>query len=392
MNKWANCAPCAHRFTRKWILRTVLIAFSALAGGQASAALDDPNAEVVHLKKNCGTLANCTSSVLQLNNWIRDTRRPNETNPLVVNIGPGTFSDRPLSLACDGTVGFRGYISFIGAGIDVTILDAQKTHWFGALGTCNNLNFSALSLKSSAPPGTVNAYAVIAWSSGGSSQWANVGVEGSAYAWREDSCEGTGQHYWHSSRLRVTSSTFTIAVVYGAGCDESWFFGSELFMMLPPNDPAAGNSAVARASKPTPSNMGILHFYGSVLRTGTDASNGMLRGIAADGGEVHLHGVGMDFVSASGIPVVALEAENGGHIHGAATAYSVHTSGAFTRELIGDGGGTIDAPYFWGARPASLLDRVYSVDGEDTAIDTAAADGKPHSLVYRSSCGRRWYD
>lgn len=364
----------------------------ALVGGEASAALDDPNAETVYLKKNCGTLANCTSSVGDLIAWLENTRRPSSGNPLVVNIGPGTFSDSPLVLSCNKNNGFRGYISFIGAGRDITILDAQNPHVFGNANACQKLNFTALRLGNSAPPETTSAYTVIAWNKGGSSTWTDVHIEGSAYAWYEPSCGAVGSHYWHNSRLKVTRSTYSVATVYFANCDESWFFGSELSVMLSADDPYPDRAAVATAGKVTSYSNGILHFYGSVLRAGSEGAGGRMGGVVANGGEIHLHGVGMDFISLAGNPAVALSASNGGHVHGAATAYAVHTTGTFTRAIIGTGGGSIDAPYFWGARPAALLERVYSIDGEDTAIDTAAADGQPHSLVYRSSCVRRWYD
>jgi hypothetical protein len=373
-----------------------LIAALALVSGPASAALDDPNAEAVYLKKNCGTLTNCTSSVSELTSWIENTRKPNATSPLVVNIGPGTFGDAPLSLSCNKTVGFRGYISFVGVGRSITILDAQRPHSFGNTNTCRGMNFSALSLKNSGAPETTQGYGVVEWRRGGDSTWTDVNIEGSGYAWYEPMCGATGsQHYWHNSQLKVTHSSFSVATAYYAGCDESWFFASELSVTLPANDPYPGNAIVAWATtSPDLYYKGILHFYGSVLRASTDSAGGRMQGAVADrsGAQVHLHGVGMDFVSPSGNPATALSASSGGHIHAAATAYSVHTTGAFTREIIGTGGGSIDAPYFWGARLASLLERVYSVDGEDTAIDTAAADGRPHSLIYRGSCSRRWYD
>lgn len=123
-----------------------LIAFLCLISFSASAAID-PAASVVLLRTSCndgagGTLNNCFVSMPSLISWLKATRRPNEQNPVAVNIGAGTFG--PINITgpnkCDVAVNYTGYISFVGSGMAQTII--SDTNSPVSITNCTNLSFS----------------------------------------------------------------------------------------------------------------------------------------------------------------------------------------------------------------------------------------------------------
>jgi hypothetical protein len=136
-----------------------------------------------------------------------------------------------------------------------------------------------------------------------------------------------------------------------------------------------------------------VHVYGSVIRAipddGTNISN-VTAVTATNSADIHVHGTGIDVISAQANDIVALKASNGGHIHANESSYVLQTGAGGTVTRISNDGGTIMAPYLWqnGPTPPSIV----SVTGADTVVYTNTGDGHPHMAVYDSSCASNWFD
>jgi len=361
------------------------ILFSLLGGvllsGSAHAAANNvnPNASTVKLRTSCTegsspsvTLNDCfdgTNSSRDLATWISTVRLPSSTNPLVVEIGPGTF--KTFALHCvtgTGTV-FPGYVSFRGAGVKQTIFQTSGSQLSLEFEGCQNMSFSDFSFNG------LN-YAYIFWEGGGSSTWNNVVVNGRFYAWREDSCGSTpGLHYWFSSRLISTVADTSGQTAYLASCDNSWFFGSEITM-------AGGTGNVIDSDHE-------VHLYGSVIRALTSYDATAV--YAHDGGEVHIHGTGIDMLSTVANNFIVLNAQDTARIHADSSAYNLSTGsgGTITRVLDQTTSGHgVHAPYLWTghAAPPSII----SANGADVAVVNDPAG--PRFVIYNNTCPSMWYD
>ncbi|RKZ58997.1 MAG: hypothetical protein DRQ44_14160 [Gammaproteobacteria bacterium] len=355
-----------------------------------SALVPDDAAAVVNLRTSCSEnsadIDNCFASIPDLVTWIEGTRRPNESNPLQVNIGPGTYAG-PLILQCNATNNYTGHISFVGSGSRQSIIEGTNYSSPIAVASCTEMNFSALQTSTT-------LYGGVVWSGGGNSKWVDVEINAAARGWYEPSCGAErGSHYWYSSKITATAG-FTIGTSYLASCDESWFFGSEIALNVPPGQ-RTGEAGVVLAY-----NDGIIHVYGSVLRSLVEnnpisgyvsapaAVVGNVPGHDSSGGEIHIHGTGIDLISEAGVDMVALKASDGGMIHADSTAYNMVTTGQITR--IQNDNGMVHAPYVWAGR-AEAPD-VMSTTGSDTAVVTNTGDQQPHLVVYSSNCPSNWYD
>lgn len=318
--------------------------------------------------------------------WMKDTRKPNAANPLRVDIGPGLF-DEDVAINCNPTANYTGHTTFEGSGSRQTILNGYGSGSTSPITvrSCTELNFSHLKI-------TTGFYGGVLWKGGGNSNWNDVEIIGNGRAWYEESCAtARGKHYWFGSKLSATA-VFSIAETYRATCDESWFYGSEVMVSIPTDAyPASGGAMLASGN-------GIIHIYGSALRTlinGPGSAAAAAVGLTGVGGEIHIHGTGIDFTSQTGRDVVALNALNGGMIHANQTAYNPSTSGTVTRVL--NNGGHIHAPYLWEHIPnPSTMQNYISVDGADQA--TVIVNGYPHAAIYSAKCTidtnntAAWYD
>ncbi|MCW9048306.1 MAG: hypothetical protein OQK46_09545 [Gammaproteobacteria bacterium] len=375
---------------------------SLLATASINAAIDD-NASSVTLNKSCTINSinqdNCFTSYNSLKNWISSKRKPDESTPLEVNIGPGTFEGTPapdINLTCNPAEGFTGYIAFNGAGSKQSILKGTGSPSASSINikNCTHLNFTNLKVET-------NFYGGIYWSGGGQSKWVDVEVDTMARAWAEPVCGAErGQHYWYSSKISATA-IFSIALPYSASCDETWFFGSEIKVTVPESQTGNNGGGAVVAT-----DQGIIHVYGSNLRSFLDGgSNAAINLVpaasASNGGEIHIHGTGIDVISETGQDVVALDASNGGFIHADASAYVMKTSGSKTR--INNNGGTIKAAYQWSQnnQPPSVT----SATGSDLAVETSCDPSgchevdtgtETHLLILNNSCDYAghgpWFD
>jgi hypothetical protein len=370
----------------------VVLAGASLAAPPVSAAIDaDAQVVKVRAKKSDGS-SGCVENGVELNNcfastgaaatWIMNTRKPTATTPLIVEIGPGNY--KGLTLECDATWG--GHTTFRGAGMNQTVFDSMS---WGTMrfDSCTKLHFSDLTVKNT-------VYGGISWNGGGESTWTNVQVQGAGQGWYSDYCgQVRGSHYWFSSRITsVALVGFNgRANAYFERCDESWFFGSEITTTVQAGAHPASGGVVNAAGQ------GIIHVYGSVLRAFIDGPTTGL-GVAAarsgeleTGGEIHIHGTGIDVTSSIGANIIALYASNGGTIHADASAYNMSTGGTITRIMKDANPAThVHAPYHWQHIPNSPL---VSVTGADMTTETIGTD--INMLVYNSQCtggGGPWYN
>ena len=373
----------------------ILCASSALADFSADAA-----AENVMVKQSCdngsgGLVTNCFTTFSELTNWMNNTRSPNINNPLRVDIGPGTFAG-PLNITCDSAVEYTGYTSFTGSGSGQTIIEGSSDFTPPiVVNSCTELNFADFKT-------TTQFYGGVVWSGGGNSSWSNIVIDANARAWYETSC-GTerGNHYWYSSKLNATA-VFTLAKTYRATCDESWFFGSEVTVTVPDGVTGHGAAVVANTD-------GIIHLYGSVLRALVDgpgntsaAEVGVTSGWGnVTGGEIHIHGTGIDAISKTGKNITVFNASANGMIHADASGYNISTTGTKTR--INNNGGTVRAPYTWGQD--NQPPQISSENGSDMTVETNCDDischdedtgTETHLLIYNDNCNVAghgpWFD
>jgi hypothetical protein len=375
-----------------------LIAVFGFTSFSASAAVD-PAAPAVQVHPTCddgagGTMNNCFDDMGALTSWLKATRRPNEQSPLVVNISAGTFGPITLSgpnYKCDASINYTGYVSFVGAGPGQTTISNGSNPV--TVQNCTNLSFSNMTL-------VAVDYGYVSWSGGGSSTWSNVVVNGKARLWTEGVCGVTrGKHYWFGSRL-TASDQFTIANGYAATCDETWIIGSEVLLDVDcKNGDGNSTGGPSGAFIINATNQGEVHVYGSVIRMSaacTTMSGTNLTAVSAgSGGNVHIHGTGIDVISMASNNIRVLTANSGGMIHANASAYNLSTpAGSVTR--INNNGGHVHAPYLWEHIPDPATAPNYaSLNGADTTtITTGTSDGHPHVAVYSTACPStaRWYD
>lgn len=375
--------------TQKLFLIPALF-FVAFAAGQEARATVDSGAEVVQLRTSCteaGTaLNNCFTDIVTLQNWIFAVRNPapSAVSPVLVEIGPGQFNG---SFVCEDS----GYVTLSGAGMQNTIISAVA--YPIAITNCVNMTFKSMTIKATGAFGIQGA--------GSISFWHNVEVDGGdIYAWFDGTFNGCytttpGKHYWFNSRI-TGRGTMDRSATYQAGCDESWFFGSEITKV------ASGNPGEEYAVKST-RKRGETHIYGGVVRVLSQNSTSATTLVpirVENQGIVHIHGTGIDAIGSGANPVVALSAITSGEIHANETAYNLTTGpgGTITR-VSKDATAHVHAPYLWETHPsvpyANTGIPFDSVTGFDMAVVTTNSAGSPdhpHIVVFDSNCPSKWFD
>jgi hypothetical protein len=302
---------------------------------------------IAHLRTNCtGEPTPCFTTSGSLLNWIMATRKPNESSPLVVNVGPGTFSGAGTSgpnLVCSGTwdvsgaqIGFHGYTKFMGSGTQFAVQsddDPSNDNHFskflsGAAGgtgfwiqggyvaygqtACENLEFYDMTFEG-------GLYGVVWYPSiptangqgyGGSSTWGRTEIKATfntdrSEGWREESgvCGANppislgaspGRHVFYGSRVFAKNKK-TIAA-YSALCDETIFYGGEIIAEA---DAAASGATPTDLMAVKVSGDGSLETYGTTITADSAAGvNGAYDGEALRG--VTAVAVGRDINPATG--------------------------------------------------------------------------------------------
>ncbi|MBI3186286.1 MAG: hypothetical protein HYZ31_00290 [Gammaproteobacteria bacterium] len=377
----------------KMSFRKVIIIGAALFSLPAFAIIDN-NAPIVKLRDitNGGcteaglNIDNCFTDITSLSNWVSGVRRPNASTPLVVDIGPGKFVG---AFGCN-SLDYPGYVTLRGAGMKNTIIEAPQSPV--STNKCVQMRFSDMTLRN-----TGNLFGV--QNLGGSTFWDNVEIDGFGYAWFDSpSACGVnyipGSHYWFGSKITTRSAAGSSTAYFNA-CDVSYFFGSEI----------TANATVSGTLVRTITAVGgKVHVYGSVIKalSGSGIStSSMYAALATGKGEIHIHGTGIDAISADGNSLYVLSANSGGEIHANGSAYNLKTGVGGSISRISNSGGHIHAPYLWEHVPntdgdINTIDTNFSsANGADqTTVTSGTNDGHPHVAVYSTACPTtaRWYD
>lgn len=362
--------------------RIVVIAafFSCAAYVQTAAAGIDNDAAIVQLRQSCvedgQNLSNCFTDMPTLNTWVWGTRQPDQINPLLIEMGPGTFNGQ---FTCVN----GGHVSLRGSGQGLTVLESGSMP-ISADG-CTEMKFADFTVRNT------QTLLGIGWLNGGTSVWENMHLDMLGYAWFEGAGTGCqwepGEHYWLNSRITSRSVSGGSTTAYYATCDVSWFIGSEVTAIA--DSSYTGFMSVQTVRVPG----GEVHLYGSVIRSISEAGTDITKQgavFARDGGRVHIHGTGIDVISADDNNIIALEAVSESSIHANQASYVMKTGAGGTKTRVLANGGTIRAPYMWeeGVTPPDII----SADGSDMVVKTGNADNKPHLLLYSTDCASGWFD
>lgn len=375
-----------------WLMCVVTIALASTTVWAIPDPHPDLDASTIYLRYNC-TIVNSDGGQSQMENCFEDmtsvesyiyVNRTDKSAPLLVDIGPGSFSGQNAGFECGvnsppGNAGLGGDLTFRGAGVGKTVIENN----LGVLNHCSESKWAFESL-------TVEGYLYsVVWYGGGQSNWTNALLVKGWYDQLDGSfgiCSSAqqGQHRFFSSRI-VAQATFGNA--YASSCAQSWFWGSEILYT-----PAPGASA--RNAIWVKGQGNELHLYGSNIRAEADpADSSTAKPLTAikvtDGGSVHVHGVGMDLVGNTGWTVTAYDASSGGMIHANETAYHVEPLTGVTFSRIINNGGHVHAPYLWEHIPTQTF---MSANGADvTTVTTGTSDNQPHLAIYSTACNG-WYD
>jgi len=387
----------------KMILRRLIMLSTILTLSISSAyAAIDPTATSVMLRTSCDdgsgtTLNNCFTDETTMMTWIKSTRQPSAGDSVVVEIGPGTYNRIEWLCGPD-----EGHVSFRGAGRGRTVF--TNSYILGNAMTfenCNDLTFDSM---------TINAkFISVVWAGSGNATWTDVELTAGYSTWYETPAgqHSTGsvcpsgvnnEHKFFSSSLILKDPTIG-ALIYLNNCGVTWFYGSEL-IFDGSNTSWPGTAVGIRSS----GDGHETHLYGSNIRLFASASSALsgLHAFRANtGAQIHVHGTGIDLISEKDIPITVMEANDGGHVHTAESAYVLRTgaNGSVTR--IVNNGGMVHAPHLWGhvpntdGNPATVDTNYTSVNGADRAFVTnGTSSSHPHPAIYSASCpsNARWYD
>lgn len=362
--------------------------------------------DVVFLRTNCGTLANCATTVTELLAWTWNTRQPSATSPLLIAVGPGAFQTQDPTF-CDATTAPRGHVTVRGSGRDNTVFFSISRP-AGAVITvigCSELSFQDLTIRGK----TGEADWGVEWSYGGNSNWTNVQIEAPGFAWY-DSGDGScapglgGRHNWFSSTLKTTgglpfSSNFADGIIaYHSLCGDAWLWGSEVLNnSSASNRPRTGIKVVGSGAQ--------AHLYGSNVRVSSliSSSYGFTGLFAASGGMIHIHGGEVSTrAEGSGNQSVigAIATGTGSLVHGHETSWGLLASGTGSAtRLSSTGGGKVESSFTW--TPATQPPAIISTNGADSFIETDCASAgcqsggtETHLHIYNSSCTTAgpWFD
>lgn len=392
-----------------------------LAAAAISDPTPDPNAAVVLLRHTvhggCGStpLENCFETMGELvgtspttvGGWIWLTRNPSASSPLLVDIGPGTFSQ---PIRCDGTGTDRGYVTFRGSGREQTIVKGSNVG--ASIKSCMNLSFIDI--------GVHGGRTGVFWVDGGFSSWSNVDVvalgtvtSGTIIGWL-DQCDATpaarSVHYFHGSRIRTlgVQSGPNSYQSFRTHCAETWIFGGELLLDL---SAGSGFSSVVVYN-----GGGFIEVFGTAIRgrvSGSFVTTEIIGALVYLGGghtlpiAFHSHGANFGLstkdASQTNINVVAIDAQDDVTVHSPGTAYALSpgTSGSAIRVRTSTNiGGTpkVEAPFHWsaGTQPPAIA----SVKGEDLFVETdctlvncSMGGTEPHLMIYTPNCSPSpWWD
>ena len=390
-----------------------------LASPALSQSAIDPDASVIHLRKDCSLpggafLDNCFTTTTALTTWLWSSGRtvePSAGDRVHVEVGPGDFEP----FECTGnalTPSDRGWTSIHGSGReDSRFVRADQVNGYsgscrGAITVefCDGLSFD--NLGAHGPTGAL-------WVGGGTGNWNQVdifaeltpqnicpGTFGSALAWYDIPLGGSDRsvQFFFSSRIwTLGGGVWDIA--FDSLNAESWLYGSDVAAFRGDGDFGGGWGILLNE----PSDMRI--FGGTVRAVAKPGSQSTeVVGASIPSGTLHMHGgiisvngsAGTGNVNAVGIRTQST-ASTSVTVHTPGTAFAVIPGGAGTATRLvkaGVGNATIDSPFLWQASDSPPS--ADSLHGQDLFVDTnAGGAGESHLMVRDDTCtgtGGPWRD
>ena len=387
-----------------------LLLFSLALPVDGFAAVDD-DAEIILVRKDCGTQDNCFETIASALGWTWNTREPSAASPLLWDVGPGTWNEQ-WSCTNDGFVTVRG------AGREQTILATDNIWGAVSVNNCEQLEFLDIGIHGS--------LAAVYWVGPGTSTWTDtdvIGTEGGSesIAWADEVCVGAqterAVHYFFGSRIiqrDVTRGAYPATAWYG-NCSDTWFYGGEIALEWSEN--ASGFPIILDLHKNT-----RFQVFGTALRgfvtPAATSTSGAIIGVslsgdpAADATMFHMHGGIISLLTnpAHSVSVIGVAASGNALAHTPGTAFNLRagSGAAVTARILSSGGGKVDSPFLWqaGTTPPAASGEsnvLTSADGEDMFVETDCAqngdcDGagsQAHLMLYNpAQCGSTepWFD
>ncbi len=285
--------------------------------------------------------------------WVWNTRNPTSATPLIVDVGPGKYTD----FNCQS----NGYVTIRGSGRENTVIsNSAPTNNTGAavkVNSCNQLAFQDLTINS-------DDYG-IQWWNGGSSTYTNVRVAGGRFGWWDYApTGGKSTHYWFSSKVESPGNFGEAAALFNYGA-EHWFYGGEITFI--PN--MLGNRSGAVVLGNTGNNTPDMHIFGTAIRAVAPAGTALgspLAAVLVQNGTFHMHGgiINVDASAASdaNLNAYAIFNETVGPqraVHTNETAFLVKAKGTGLARRIAGSSGNTGSPYLWpaGANPPPAISR-----------------------------------
>ncbi len=395
---------------------TIVLLGEIILCGSALAGIDN-NASVVQLRVSCiesnATINNCFTSLNTLDSWIQEVRASSNSDPLAVQIGPGTF---PGVLRCQG----NQHISLLGSGSSNTTLkrSGEGEGFLVVLILKDKCNLNVQDLKID----NIGGLAAVQVQDQNSSTfeilsiWNNVEIISTGYPWLEEHCDPAithSKHFWKASKLTSLDGGIAGFAKAYVSCAENWFHATEITARreIPGGVPQATALLV----------FGETHVYGGVIRalsgpgvnlpTPSPYTSGAgpqgLVGVYASGpnAHVHIHGTGIDVLSVESNDVAGVLVEKNAHAHIKDSTFNMSSCGGMstcsaTLGRIADFGGMVRSNYQWenGTEPPNIS----SLEGADTFVETdcspmgcQTSGSQPHMLIYSKACkgaGGNWFD
>lgn len=393
---------------RLTLLASLALCSAGVFAPRASFAAPPNDARSVSLMADCtqsfvgGTQLdpeNCFETMASLQSWIQG--RGASAQPLVVDIGPGTFGAYTCTNQTTG-------ITFRGSGSERTLIQEWSTNVNAhamVLSNCSEVEFQHLKIE--------GRHKAISWHGSGRSRWFGVEVVGRDYVWSEyDGIWGTcGQsggptpsvHWsWDSRWIRVPHIAGDHAgsgYNWVATCSRNLFYGSEI---------ASDRNGFVIAFG------GDIRLYGSVIRIVAGAGlSGEVSGVISgspdpgvSGGTTHMHGtiVVADGSAGTDVNAIGIRTYDGSVVHTLDTSFKLVAKGSGYAARLESSGGTVEAPSLLAPSTdvpaAGGTGGYWSLHGQDLYVETdCASDGdcdgagtQTHLMVYNESCADNWFN
>ena len=335
-------------------------------------------ADVLELSKDCGTTPappcfedDIAGLLDEIHNPTGGRAVPSATNPVTVEVGPGTFDLSDLTIPyCDGV----SNLTYRGAGIGSSVFTGGGWNNGSEGGTfavelvdCGSVEFQHLAIVAD---GT-SSVSGVRFQGDGTSRWRDVLIDAQIVAWYDKGSTSSDDsvHYWWDSKLvanpKATTPFFFGATLYGGSSTQS-FFGCHLEADREPGAFAASFGNIY-------ANADVQYeFFASRLFSRSQGQTwnvflGPILGGGPAGANVNFHGGEIEIESTGGATALRTIAAS---IRSRGTRFTINGT---TKQRIAVLGGspTIDSPYSHGTgADPPVLPGSYSLEGQDTFLET----------------------